>query len=314
MDYSLIKIEGDSKALSTLIDAISRGIGTLYRPLGIKREAKAKAEEIKILAEAKVKEQEIFAEALKNNGSVLSEEQLQHTIARIFGQELRRQENIDAIANIALAALDESKLLSVKEKVDTDWLTRYFNIVQDVSDDELRNAWGKILSQEIMSPGSYSLRTLNTVSNLSKKEAELFTSIGSLVLYNGSTYFLINAKNSILGSDMSFSDITLLMECGLIREEHELHLMKESDGKPAKIAYIYQDKVLLFESQAGSISMPVYELTTAGKELYNILPVSFQIDYLKQIAAYFNEFQIAYSKFISFKDDKIEYADNVTLL
>lgn len=49
MDNSLIKIDGDSKALSTLIDAISRGIGTLYRPWGIKREAKAKAAEIQIL-------------------------------------------------------------------------------------------------------------------------------------------------------------------------------------------------------------------------------------------------------------------------
>ena len=65
MDNSLIKIDGDSKALSTLIDAISRGIGTLYRPWGIKREAKAKAAEIQILAEAKVKEQQIFSEAKK---------------------------------------------------------------------------------------------------------------------------------------------------------------------------------------------------------------------------------------------------------
>lgn len=43
MDNSLIKIDGDSKALSTLIDAISRGIGTLYRPWGNKKRGESKS-------------------------------------------------------------------------------------------------------------------------------------------------------------------------------------------------------------------------------------------------------------------------------
>lgn len=314
MDNSLIKIEGDSKALSSLIDAISRGIGTLYRPLGINREAKAKAEEIKILAKAKVKEQEILAEAHKTNGSVFSEEQLHHIVARIFGQELRRQENIDAIANIALAALDESKVLEVKEKVDTYWLTQYFNIVQDVSDDELRNAWGKILSQEIMAPGSCSLRTLNTVRNLSKKEAELFSSLGDFIIHSRTTAFLINDENSILGSQLKFSDVSLLMECGLIREEYDLHFSSESTNESNRTAWIYQDKVVFLVSTNKSLSVPVYELTTAGRELYKILTVSFRFDYLKQIAAHFKNIQFSYSQLISFEGDRIEHDKNVVIL
>ena len=314
MDNSLIKIDGDSKALSTLIDAISRGIGTLYRPWGIKREAKAKAAEIQILAEAKVKEQQIFSEAKKQLDIVASDEQLHRTISRIVNQELRRQENIDAIAKIALAELAESRLLAVKEQVETDWLTRYFDIVQDVSDERLRNAWGKILSQEIMSPGSYSLRTLNTVSNLSKKEAELFASLGNLVLSTGSVLFFINKKDSILGSDISFNNISLLMECGLIREEHALHIIIEPKEKPAKSAWIYQDKALLLDFKTDSCRVPIYELTSAGRELYKILTVSFQLDYLKQIVAYFKNIQLGYSKLISFNDDQIEYDDDVVKL
>lgn len=314
MDNSLVKINADSKAFSVLIDAISRGVGSLYRPWGIKREAKAKATEMQIMAEAKVKEQQIFAEAQKSLGTAVSDEQLNQTIARIVSQELRRDENINAIAKVALANLDESQLQSDKEQVETDWLTRYFNIVQDVSDEELRNAWGKILSQEIMSPGSYSLRTLNTVSNLSKKEAELFTSIGSLVFYNGSTYFLINADNSILGSNLSFSEISLLMECGLIREEHELHIIQEVKENTAKLAWMYQDKVLLLESKFGGLSIPIYELTTAGKELYKILTVSPSLDYFKQIAAHFKNIHFAYSKLLSYVDSRIEYESNVISL
>ena len=44
MDNNILKIDVSSKALETFIDAISRGIGVLYEPTRIRKEAKAKAE------------------------------------------------------------------------------------------------------------------------------------------------------------------------------------------------------------------------------------------------------------------------------
>lgn len=69
---------------------------------------------------------------------------MQAIVSRIVGKEIVRQENIDRVVSIALEDLSKAKTIS-DQKVETDWLTRFFNIVEDVSDEELRNAWGKIL-------------------------------------------------------------------------------------------------------------------------------------------------------------------------
>ncbi len=47
MSVSLINTEGASKAFIALIDAVSRGIGTLYEPWRIRKNADAKAYECK---------------------------------------------------------------------------------------------------------------------------------------------------------------------------------------------------------------------------------------------------------------------------
>lgn len=55
MSVSLINTEGASKAFIALIDAVSRGIGTLYEPWRIRKNAEAKAYEMQTLAEAEKK-------------------------------------------------------------------------------------------------------------------------------------------------------------------------------------------------------------------------------------------------------------------
>lgn len=56
MDNNILKIDVSSKALETFFDAITRGIGILYEPTRIRKEAKAKAEAMVILAEAEKQE------------------------------------------------------------------------------------------------------------------------------------------------------------------------------------------------------------------------------------------------------------------
>ena len=68
---NLINLDALSKPITALIDAVSRGIGTLYEPTRIQRNAKAKAEEIVIIAEAEKKKNDILkaAQSQLNNAS-----------------------------------------------------------------------------------------------------------------------------------------------------------------------------------------------------------------------------------------------------
>lgn len=52
-EFNLIKLEG--KPFEKLIEVISNGIGTLYKPRSIRKEADAKAYEIGIIESAKQK-------------------------------------------------------------------------------------------------------------------------------------------------------------------------------------------------------------------------------------------------------------------
>lgn len=318
MDNNMLKIDVSSKALETFIDAITRGIGVLYEPTRIRKEAKAKAEEKVILAKAEKQEREILAAVQPLVGDSVPLEQLQPVISKIVSDELRKKENIDAVVNIALEDFRKSQKVP-DEKADTDWLTRFFNIVENVSDEELRNTWGKILSQEIQTPGSYSLRTLNTISNLSKKEAELFASLGNYVFASTNSKFFLKTDTSILGRNIPYCDITLMMECGLIKENEEIGFVYPAcPNEKMEIGFTYQDLAIIIEQDKGAaeVGISVYELTIAGAEIYKILDIEKDMSLLDKAAAMIKKpnVRFGYSKLIDIRGDSIKHEDNITYL
>ena len=86
---SIVKISLDGKPFEKLIDVVSKGIGTLYRPRQIIKEADARAYEIKVIEEAK----SLAASEAKLIESVTDERIAQRLVAK----EKRRQENIDSV-------------------------------------------------------------------------------------------------------------------------------------------------------------------------------------------------------------------------
>ena len=159
----LIKIEGIdleplSGPLKKLIDSVSKGIGKVYKPTGIVREAKAQAQANLVLARAKGEEQEIAFRAAD----------------RLTFLEMRRQRNIDAIATTAAKLLPNS----VDERpVSEDWMVHFFQQSQDIGETEMQQLWAKILAGEVSKPGTFSRRTLERVRTLNRDEAEAFSKV-----------------------------------------------------------------------------------------------------------------------------------------
>src|ERR1035437_1173752 len=105
--FSLVDLKGISKPIEKLIDTVSKGIGGIYRPVGIVREAKAKAKGELILATAKGKVGDVEYRAAE----------------RITYLERRRQRNIEKI--ISGAAKELPKSVS-DNPVREDWAVRFF--------------------------------------------------------------------------------------------------------------------------------------------------------------------------------------------
>ena len=191
---------GLSQPLTKLVEVVSQGIGKLSRPYLIKKEADAKAYEIQTIANAirsnflpsgkiAYENQQVVIDS--GNAEEIQEHVEERILSRLVYQEVKRQTNIEEITQYAADQLKDEKSVS-NEKVDEDWISRFFGIAQDISSEEMKMLWGRVLAGEVKRPKSYSLRTLELFKNLTKEDAEIFTRVGKLAITSGEKSFVPN--------------------------------------------------------------------------------------------------------------------------
>lgn len=159
-------LAGLSEPACKFIDALRATTGVLFEPARIRRKAKAEADAAITAARANLEIKEIERRAFE----------------RIKNREARRQKNIE---NIVEEATQQIPPNSTGQALDEDWVSEFMNHCQDVSDEKMRQVWSRILAGEFSSPGKYSLRTLNFIKLLSKKDADLFSRFCSFLWVAG---------------------------------------------------------------------------------------------------------------------------------
>jgi hypothetical protein len=92
---------------------------------------------------------------------------------RIAIENIMQQLNREASVAYAAAELVGEENIS-DAPVDPDWLTRYWRTVQDISQEDAQLIFGKILAGEVKQPGTFSIRTIDLLAALTKKEGEDF--------------------------------------------------------------------------------------------------------------------------------------------
>ena len=281
-------LAGLSQPLTKLIDCVSCGIGKLYEPVHTKRMARAKAEEICLISEAA--NENINLPIKYSQGGVTVDSQdaealLQRTGSRLLFQEMQKQQNIETVIENAYEDLKNEKEVS-EEPVDKDWILRFFNSIEDISNEEMQKLWGKILAGEIKKPHSYSLRTLEIMKNLTQYEAKLFQKVAAFVFaLDGNNGKYIFSNKAVLDSyGCYYSSLLQLDECGLINAQGLLSLNLKIDRERTSavmnneyIAFIGTD----IESNK-SVSVPVYPLKVGGIELLHVMNVKNNDEYFKE--------------------------------
>ena len=277
-EINLIKIDG--KPIQKLIEVISSGIGTIYKPRAIKKEAEAEAYKIEIIERAKAK-------AL-SEGKEIEADTYSRMQERILHQETKRQLNIDNVSQIAAEQLSQEQNVS-DEPVDADWTSRFFNIVEDVSDEEMQNLWGRILAGEVKQPKSYSIRTLELIKNLSKREAQTFMTVANFAIQSGNGNYLFNTNDDKLLSEkfnINYGDISLLIEIGLIQPgdfvSHQL-LQQTTD---LQRVFVAGNIIIIATTKANSptVLMPVNVFSNSANELLKLVKPAPPMEYLSAIA------------------------------
>jgi uncharacterized repeat protein (TIGR03899 family) len=254
-------LAGVKEPLAKLMESISNAAGVIYEPTRIRRKAKADAEAMLTLADAEIKVEELKRRA---------DERITHT-------ELRRQRNIEQIVGKAVMELPKR----VEEKpADEDWITQFFNLSQDVGDADMQVLWGRILAGEVARPGTYSLRTLQTVKVLSKRDAQLFSQYCSYVwqLPGGdicryttrATGQLLANKGMGAAERQHLQNIGLLYGSGLMSDSGSQTTVSSNDV-PFEVVYFGRRYLVshVLCPKESALLMPEF-LTDIGAELFPI--------------------------------------------
>jgi hypothetical protein len=151
-----IDAKGLSKVGAALVDKVAEGIGGIFKPTQIVREARAQAKADLITAQSQIEIDELQRRAMQ----------------RFVAEEAKRQSNIEAITKQAIPLLDD---MAQPGQMNDDWVANFFEKSRIVSDDDMQSLWSKVLAGESNSPGKYSKRTVNLLSDLDKSDAELFS-------------------------------------------------------------------------------------------------------------------------------------------
>lgn len=275
-----------------LIDAVHAAIGKAYEPHYVRKMAEAKAHEIAVIGKALRESCDIPISYNKSDISMDTtnwEQFVNRTQSRLAFQELKKQENIEAVILQAYYELEGETEVS-NTPIDPDWLLRFFNSVENVSTEEMRRLWAKILVGETKSPGTVSIRTMSMVQNISKEEALLFQRVLPLVLRaRRHDYFLFADTNILRKNNVHYNDLLVLDECGLVMSSRDTMAALSASDEDEELMSSFRSQSLIVRLRDPStkqqrVAISIYPLTKAGKELANILYVGSNDDYIFDVA------------------------------
>ncbi|MDK0618847.1 DUF2806 domain-containing protein [Clostridium perfringens] len=277
-------VEVLSEPINKLIDSVSGAIGKAYQPRHIRKMADAKAYEIKMISEQLRENSDvpIIYDAKGISMDTTNFEDLAKRASnRLAYQEIKKQENIDAVVDNAYSEL-EGKELESEENVDNDWMIRFINSVEDISNEKMQIIWGKILAGEIINPNSVSLRTLDVLRNLSKNEAKLFEKICNYII---DEQYIYNDNDILKKYEIIYADMLNLADYGLINSSmlisNNININENEEMLFKNDEYIVMAKS---NTENIQISLPIFLLSEAGKELSKIVNKKINSNYIFDVA------------------------------
>jgi Protein of unknown function (DUF2806) len=204
---------------------------------------------------------------------------------------------------------EKSNQRDATQEIDDDWLNLYARMAEDKTSEELRSLFGKILAGEIRKPGTFSLRTMQFVSTLSREEAHRVSHFFSFALAGRFVPLFPDLNEEVepgldsrilmeeLGLASSPDTIGGLATTSEVQAHSKLHLV--ASGYAIAVNNSTAEK---FEFEIGCQA-----LTKPGRELIAIAnPPTTSIEFLKKVA------QLAFENIRSVRNDDL-LAEKITV-
>lgn len=229
----------------------------------------------------------------ENNNLPLTEEYYEkQLLLSNRSQNIKKQMNVDKVVLKAIEALNKKENIS-ENQVEEEWIANFFEHAKYATSDYMQKLWGKILSDEISNPNTYSIRALNTLRYLKKSDAEKFSKLCELILTNisGNFHIIFIDYNYLYENfKITGSDLKYLEELGLIHRSAfgEIPTPIVLSNNKTQAVFTYADqKILIYQGEkdlnkiGGLPDISYIYLSVLGKEFFKLVNSSFHEDYIK---------------------------------
>jgi hypothetical protein len=291
----MVEAPGEKLVIRLWETVAEKGIGSLLRPWQIRREGRAqidlRREELLMLAEAEKDAHEIRsgrkslppAEGMPEpplateppgpgSAAAIDLPTLSRAVSeRLVADTLRREVHVVKALLAAEVDLENDRQYPPSRKVDEDWLFRWRDYAGAVSVEELQTLWGRLLAGEIKAPGTFSLRTLEFLRNLSSDEATAVAKLSPFVIAD----FVLRDDTALKAGGITFGYLLAMQQINVIAgvEATSLQLMLNSteEGRFFR-PLVSHDRVLLVSAADATreIKLPVYQVTAIGRQVFRL--------------------------------------------
>lgn len=180
----------------------------------------------------------------------------------VLGRNKQKVENVEDIVSKAKQQFAPDEQVP-EEPVEKDWMNRFLNIAEEISDKDLQDIWGRILAGEIKNPKSYSLRTLEVLRNMSKDEA--------LLLMKASTYQMAPDLISTEPFAVSFMDQISLDDIGVVCGDELIRTMTVPSSGKISFVLNRNAQINIYAQTGVKIKLKGLKLTKAGQEIFTLI-------------------------------------------
>ncbi|MDD4029705.1 MAG: DUF2806 domain-containing protein [Caldisericia bacterium] len=215
---------------------------------------------------------------------------------RFIAEQQTKQENLKAI--VAKADL---AVITDPQQVDQDWFLKWMEISQTVSRENVQAILAKILSGEVKKAGSFSLRALDILKNLSKQELELFQifcdisfsvpQIGDDLTCVISEPFGSPGQNGMQSIGLNYGNLAALQDAGLIQGDlnswRQFHIPQMLQI-PFTIGSTLYNLKTTDETTTTQPKIKILNFTSAGLELRSVLNIGTKTEYNSKFLEWVN--------------------------
>jgi uncharacterized repeat protein (TIGR03899 family) len=226
------------------------------------------------------------------NQKLIDEKLLKH-------QSMMAQRKLSNLENILGMALNFCLEDAKKENLDPDWFFSFVNMAEEIYSPAMQELWGKIFAVETCRPGSFSLRTLQILKQITQKDAHMFRTAVSLAsrrrgeaapklifgYYQKSTMwslFNIHKEHQLNLAEygLGYPDILSLMDLGLIHhseiESGELEIHSRVEWRCA-------GQQMHLSAKRRGVTLMYYKFTATGAELFKLVSGHKQEAYVTEL-------------------------------